>query len=70
MGVEFGTRRTETNSEFYFLNPSWGSRFGATFNQPLLNNFGSLVTRSGIVIAQTNREQANRRRCEFRCAWV
>ncbi len=58
IGLNVQTRRTETNSTFYFLNPSWYSRFGATFTQPLLKNFGTLVSRSGIVVAQTNRAQA------------
>ena len=58
IGLTLQTRRTETNSTFYFLNPSWYTRFGATFTQPLLRNFGTLVSRSGIVVAQTNRAQA------------
>ncbi|MCD4749794.1 MAG: TolC family protein [Thermoanaerobaculales bacterium] len=58
LGVDLRTRRTETNSQFYFLNPNWGTQFGATFTQPLLKNFGTLVNRSGIIIARTNREQA------------
>ncbi len=56
--IGLGTRRTATNSQFYFLNPSWGTGLTARLNQPLLRNFGTLVTRSRIVVAQTNRDQA------------
>lgn len=56
--MNLSTRRTETNSQFYFLNPSWFTRLSADFTQPLLKNFGTLVSRSGIVIARTSRKQA------------
>jgi outer membrane protein len=56
--LEFSTSRYATNSEFASLNPNWTSSFGASFTQPLLKNFGTLVNRSGIVIAHTNREQS------------
>lgn len=58
LGLEFGTRGTVTNSQFYSLNPSWGTGFTARLSQPLLRNFGTLVTRSRIVVAQTSRDQA------------
>ena len=58
IGIDFGTQRTATNSQFYFLNPSWGTGFTARLSQPLLRNFGTLVTRSRIVVAQTSRDQA------------
>lgn len=49
--------RGETNSEFFFLNPRWdaGLRFGLT--QPLLNGFGTTVTRSQIIVAENIRQQ-------------
>lgn len=56
--LDFDTRRSETNSEFFFLNPRWNSGLSATFSQPLLENFGTLVNRSGIVVAHTNRDQS------------
>ncbi len=56
--IGLGTRRTATNSQFYFLNPSWSTGLTARLNQPLLRNFGTLVTRSRIVVAQTSRDQA------------
>ncbi len=58
VSLGLGTRRTATNSQFYFLNPSWSTGLTARLNQPLLRNFGTLVTRSRIVIAQTSRDQA------------
>jgi len=58
LNLDFNTNRTETNSQFYFLNPSWFSRMTAGLTQPLLKNFGTLVSRSGIVTARTTRKQA------------
>ncbi len=58
VSLDLGTRRTATNSQFYFLNPSWNTGLTARLNQPLLRNFGTLVNRSRIVIAQTSRDQA------------
>lgn len=58
LNLDFSTRRTETNSQFYFLNPSWYSRLSANLTQPLLKNFGTLVTRSGIKMARNSRGQS------------
>lgn len=58
LSLDLSSRRTETNSQFYFFNPSWFTRLSANFTQPLLKNFGTLVSRSGIVIARTSRKQA------------
>jgi len=58
VNLDLGTRRTATNSQFYFLNPSWSTGLTARLTQPLLRNFGTLVTRSRIVVAQTSRDQA------------
>ena len=55
--LELGSSRDETNSQFYYLNPRWGSGLTASLTQPLLNGFGTLVNRSGIVIAQNSRAQ-------------
>ncbi len=49
--------RNETNSQFFFLNPSWSSGLTLSFSQPLLQGFGTTVNRSGIVIASNLREQ-------------
>ena len=55
--ADFGTTRFETNSTFYFLNPNWNSDLALAVTQPLLRGFGTLVTRSGIVVARNSRAQ-------------
>jgi outer membrane protein TolC len=55
--VQLGTRRIETNSEFFFINPSWNTDLSLSVTQPLLRGFGTLVNRAGIVIARNSREQ-------------
>jgi outer membrane protein len=57
VSVEAGSRRSETNSQFYFLNPYWGSSFNLSLTQPLLEGFGTTVNRSAIIIAKNNRDQ-------------
>ena len=49
--------RTETNSENYFLNPSWSGGFEARISQPLLRGFGTLVNRANLEVAKNSREQ-------------
>jgi len=49
--------RAETNSTFFFLNPRWASDLTLSITQPLLNGFGTLVNRSGLVIARSTRQQ-------------
>ncbi len=51
------TVRSETNSQFFFLNPSWSSGLTFSFSQPLLQGFGTTLNRSGIVIARNLRDQ-------------
>ncbi len=51
------TVRSETNSQFASLNPSWSSSLTASFRQPLLEGFGTTVTRAGILIAESRRDQ-------------
>ncbi len=55
--VRVGNQRSETNSTFYFINPRWGTDVTGEITQPLLRNFGTLVNRSGIVIARNTRDQ-------------
>ncbi len=55
--AQFGTRRMETNSTFFFINPSWNSDLSLSITQPLLRGFGTLVNRTGIVVARNSREQ-------------
>ena len=55
--ADLGTTRFETNNTFYFLNPNWSSDLSLSITQPLLKGFGTLVNRSGIVIARNSRDQ-------------
>ena len=55
--AQIGTRRMETNSTFFFINPSWNTDLSLSITQPLLRGFGTLVNRTGIVVARNNREQ-------------
>ncbi len=55
--AQIGTRRMETNSTFFFINPSWNTDLSLSITQPLLRGFGTLVNRTGIVVAKNNREQ-------------
>lgn len=56
--AQLSTNRFETNNTFYFLNPNWTSDLGLSLTQPLLQGFGTLVNRSGIVIARNSRAQS------------
>jgi HAE1 family hydrophobic/amphiphilic exporter-1 len=51
-------RRGETNSTFFFVNPRWNMDVSLFIRQPLLNGFGTLFNRAGIVIAKNNRERS------------
>jgi len=55
--LDFNTRRSETNSGFYFINPNWTSNFDLGISQPLLRGFGTLVNRAGIVVARNSRDR-------------
>ena len=57
IGLEWFSRRSETNSTFFFLNPRWDAQLRATLAQPLLNGFGTVATRSQIIIAENIRDQ-------------
>jgi len=57
VGLEWVSRRGETNSQFFFLNPRWDAQLRATLAQPLLNGFGTVATRSQIIIAENLRDQ-------------
>ncbi|NOZ77708.1 MAG: TolC family protein [Acidobacteria bacterium] len=59
LNVTTSASRGETNSQFFFLNPRWNTNLNVTIKQPLLNGFGTLVNRAGIVIARNNRAQSS-----------
>ncbi len=52
-----GGFRRGTNSEFVFLNPNYNTDISLSLRQPLLDGFGTLVNRSGIVIAEIARDR-------------
>jgi len=52
-----GGLRRGTNSEFFFLNPSYNADLALTLRQPLLDGFGTLFNRAGIVIAEIDRNR-------------
>jgi outer membrane protein len=57
LSVESSAARSETNNTFVFVNPRWDTDLTVSLRQPLLNGFGTLVNRSGIVIARNARAQ-------------
>ncbi len=57
LSAETGFRRSETNSEFFFLNPRWEGDTTFRLTQPLLDGFGTLVNRAGMIIARNTRGQ-------------
>lgn len=56
LGLSWDNTRTETNSSFYFLNPSYDSGLGLQITQPLLQGFGTDVNRAQIEVARRNRD--------------
>jgi outer membrane protein TolC len=58
LGLQWSSLRGETNSQFFFLNPRWDAQLNFTLTQPLLNGFGTIATRSQIIIAENLRDQA------------
>lgn len=54
VSVGWTNSRRETNSAFFFLNPSYNSGLNFNLRQPLLQGFGTDVTRYGIEVAKRN----------------
>jgi len=55
LSVTTNANRGETNSQFFFLNPRWNANLTFSLKQPLLQGFGTLVNRAGIIVARNNR---------------
>src|SRR5690606_34275524 len=55
-GFEFNLFRRESNSRDVPLNPLFFSDVDVSYTQPLLRNFGRLVTERGIRVARLNTE--------------
>ncbi|HHQ48840.1 MAG TPA: hypothetical protein ENK19_08165, partial [Acidobacteria bacterium] len=58
LDVDLNAARSETNSQFFFVNPRWGAGLKLSLQQPLLQGFGTLVNRAPIIIARNNRDQS------------
>jgi outer membrane protein TolC len=54
----FAGNKTNTNSSFFFINPSYSSGLTLSMNQPLLRNFGPRTTTWLIRIARNTRDSA------------
>ncbi len=52
--VQFNNSRSASNSPFASVNPSYNSTINLNYFQPLLRNFGRLVTERNLVVARTN----------------
>ncbi len=55
--LDTGMTRGATNSQFFFIDPRYNADVSFSLRQPLLRDFGSLVTRQGIVVAQNVRDR-------------
>ena len=51
--------KSDTNQPFQLINPRYGSTLRLDFTQPLLKNFGTTVTRRGILQAENNLDVTN-----------
>ena len=54
--VGLGNSKSDTNQSYQTINPYYTSRLSFVFNQPLLRNFGPLVSRREILVAANNLE--------------
>jgi outer membrane protein TolC len=54
--VSFGNSKSDTNQSYQTFNPYYSTRLSFTLNQPLLRNFGPLVSRRQILVAANNLE--------------
>ena len=54
--VTWNNSRSKTKSSYEFLNPSYNSGLTLSLTQPLLQGFGTDVTRSNIEVARRNRK--------------
>ncbi len=55
--LQTGGLRRGTNAPIYNFNPSYNADLTLTLRQPLLDGFGTLYNRAGIVIAEIGRER-------------
>ncbi len=55
--VQTGGLRFGSNAPIYEVNPAYNASLSLTLRQPLLDGFGTLFNRAGIVIAEISRER-------------
>jgi len=56
--VEFINERLKSNSSFQSINPSYTTEPKITITQPLFRDFGIIVNKADIIVAQNNRLQS------------
>lgn len=59
LDVSVDATRSETNSQFFYVNPRWQTGLTFSLQQSLLRGFGTLVNRAPIVIARNRRDQTS-----------
>ncbi len=59
LDVSLDATRSETNSQFFYVNPRWQAGIAFSLQQSLLRGFGTLVNRAPIVIARNQRDQTS-----------
>ncbi|MBI3891452.1 MAG: TolC family protein [Candidatus Wallbacteria bacterium] len=57
LGITLNNQRSETNSRFQTLNPSFASNLAVSLTKPLLRNGGSEAATAGLAIARNSVEQ-------------
>ena len=57
--IDFLNKKYKSNSAFLSVNPYYESEFAITLTQPLFKDFGTLVNRADIIIANNNLEKSN-----------
>ncbi len=57
--VQTGGRRFGSNAPIYLINPTYNADLAVSLRQPLLDGFGTLYNRAGIVVAEIARDQTS-----------
>ncbi len=56
--VNFTSDRTDTNDQFYIVNPLWSQTLGGTVTMPLLRGLGAEANTATLVVARHTRDQS------------
>lgn len=57
--IDFLNKKNKSNSAYLSVNPYYDSKFAITITQPLFKDFGTLVNRADIIIANNNLDKSN-----------